>query len=135
MSPAAASTTKVAQRLCALCREGKFDEAMAELYADNARHVEPMEFPGSPYKKVMEGKATLQKMSEHFRKVTTVHSCTIGTPNINEDQFIVEMTMDCTTSEGPMAGQRHAMSEHCLYTVRDGKIVEAKFFFGGCGEV
>ncbi|MFZ4576336.1 MAG: SnoaL-like domain-containing protein [Phycisphaerales bacterium] len=122
----------VAARLHELCNAGKFHEAMVELYADDARHVEAMEMPGSPYKRVMEGKAALLKMSENWGKTTTVHGASVGTPLVNGDQFVCQMTMDCTSSEGPMAGQRMNMSETCLYTVRDGKIVEAKFFYGGC---
>lgn len=122
----------VANRLHELCTAGKYQEAMQELYAPNARHVEAMEFPGSPYKRVTEGKEALLKMSEHWNRTTTVHSASIGAPSVNGDQFVLEMKMDCTSSEGPMAGQRMEMSETCLYTVRDGKIAEAKFFYAGC---
>ncbi len=123
-------TTTVANRLCELCGKGQHHEAMQELYADNAKHIEAMEMPGSPYKRVTEGKATLLKMSEHWGKTTTVHSASVGKPLVNGDQFLVEMKMDCTSSEGPMAGQRMDMQEQCLYTVKDGKIVEARFFYG-----
>lgn len=105
---------------------------MRELYADNARHVEAMEMPGSPYKRITEGKTALLKMSEAWNRSTTVHSSHVGKPLVNGDQFVCTMTIDCTSSEGPMAGQRMTMSETCLYTVKDSKITEAKFFYGGC---
>jgi len=127
------ATDHTARKLVDMCREGKHHDAMQELYADNARHVEAMEMPGSPYKRVTEGKPALLKMSEHWCKTTTVHSASCGEPRVNGDQFVVEMNMDCTSSEGPMAGQRMQMSEHCVYTTnKDGKITEAKFFYG-CG--
>lgn len=126
-------TQKVANRLTELCNVGKYHEAMQELYADNARHVEAMEMPGSPYKRVMEGKPTLLKMSENWGKVNQVHSAFCGKPLVNGDQFVCEMGMDITCGDGPMAGQRMDMKETCLYTVRDGKIVEAKFFYDMCG--
>ncbi|HYC99660.1 MAG TPA: nuclear transport factor 2 family protein [Phycisphaerales bacterium] len=125
-------TEQVAARFHEMLSTGKFHEAMQELYADNARHIEAMEMPGSPYKKVMEGKPTLLKMSEHWGKTTTVHSASVGKPLVNDNQFICEMTMDCTCSEGPMAGQRMQMREYALYTVKDGRITEAKFFYS-CG--
>lgn len=125
-------TDTVADRLVQLCSEGKHHDAIQELYADNARHVEAMECPGSPYKRITEGKSALLKMSEHWSKTTTVHSASVGKPLVNGDQFICEMKMDCTSSEGPMAGQRMAMSETCLYTVKNGKIIEAKFFYAMC---
>lgn len=130
--PQSAATQKVADRLCELGNSGRFHEAMIELYADNARHVEAMEMPGSPYKRVTEGKPALVKMSEHWGKTTTVHSASVGKPVVNGDQFICEMKMDCTSGEGPMAGQRIQMAEQCLYTVKNGKITEAKFFYGNC---
>ncbi len=130
MDPVTAATSKVASRLVEMCKKGQYHEAMQELYADDARHVEAMEMPGSPYKKVMQGKDTLLKMSEHWGKTTTVHSMTIGDPRVNADQFACDMSLDCTASEGPMAGQRMQMAETCLYTVKNGKIAEAKFFYG-----
>ncbi|MDX2148434.1 MAG: nuclear transport factor 2 family protein [Planctomycetota bacterium] len=131
-TPTDQATAKVANRLHELCNSGKFHDAMLELYADNARHVEAMEIPGSPYKRVTEGKANLIKSSEHWMKTTTVYSASCGTPLVNGEHFVCEMKMDCMSHEGPMANQRMDMSETCLYTVRDGKIVEAKFFYGGC---
>lgn len=125
-------TDIVANRLYELCNAGKFDQAMNELYADNARHVEAMEMPGSDCKRITEGKPALLKMSEKWAKTTTVHSATVGKPLVNGDQFVCEMTMDCTSTEGPMANQRMQMKETCLYTVKNSKITEAKFFYG-CG--
>jgi len=126
------ATIACANRLTELCGAGKYHEAMVELYAEDARHVEAMEMPGSPYKRVMEGKGTLLKMSEQFGKVNTIHGATCGKPSFNGDQFICQMSLDMTCGDGPMAGQRMNMTEFCLYTVRDGKITEARFFYGLC---
>jgi hypothetical protein len=129
-SPEHVATQKVATRLVELCSAGKNVEAMKELYADNAKHVEVMEGPGCG--RIIEGKAALLKKAEQFAKTTTVHSASCGTPLINGDQFVVPMSMDCTCSEGPMANQRMNISETSLYTVKNGKITEGKFFYG-CG--
>lgn len=130
MSPEAQATQKVADRLVALCGTGKNLEAIKELYADNAKHVEAMEGPGCA--RITEGKKTLLEKAEKFAKTTTVHGATCGKPLVNGDQFVCQMSMDCTCSEGPMAGQRMNMSETALYTVKNGKITEGKFFYG-CG--
>lgn len=122
-------TVKVANRLTELCAAGKHHEALMELYAENARHVEAFEMPGSPYKRIMEGKGTLAQMSEMWGKINEIHDSSCGKPMINGDQFTCEMMIDITPKEGPMAGNRMKMNEHCLYTVKDGKIVEAKFFY------
>jgi len=129
-SPEHMATQKVASRLVELCSSGKWREAMVELYADNARQVEAMDMPGCP--RITEGKTRLLEKDAEFSKHTTVHSATVGTPIVNGDQFVVPMTMDCTSSQGPMAGQRMNMSETALYTVKNGKIAEARFFYG-CG--
>lgn len=121
---------QVAARLTHLCDKGQYTQALEELYADNARHIEAVEMPG--HKKLTEGKKALCEMSEKWMKTTTVHSCSCSKPLINGDQFVCEMKLDITGSEGPMAGQRMQMSETCLYTVRDGKISEAKFFYSTC---
>ncbi|MEX2218580.1 MAG: nuclear transport factor 2 family protein [Phycisphaerales bacterium] len=129
-SPEHQATQKVAKRLVELCSAGKNEEAMRELYADNARHVEAMEGPGC--QRVMEGKANLLKMAEGFAKSITVHGRSVGQPIVNGDQFVCQMSLDSTFNEGPMAGQRMNMSETALYTVKNGKITEGKFFYG-CG--
>ncbi len=130
-TPPANPTQQVASRLTELCNSGKHQVAMQELYADNARHIEAMEMPGCP--RITEGKTALLAKGEHWAKTTTVHSESCGKPLVNGDQFTCTMSMDVTSTEGPMANQRMQMSETCLYTVKDNKITEAKFFYGGCG--
>lgn len=131
-SPTAPSTVAAANRLVELCAAGKFHDAMVELYADGARHVEAMEMPGSPYKRIIEGKPNLIQMSDHWAKTNQVHSSTVSKPQFNGDQFCCQFNMDVTCGDGPMAGQRMNMSETAMYTVQDGKITEARFFYGIC---
>jgi hypothetical protein len=124
----ALETQRVADRLVELCSAGKWHEAASELYAEDARHVEAMAMPGSPYGRITQGQE-LQAMQEQFDQTTEVHGQTVSKPLVNGDQFVCDMTIDCTHKQGPMAGQRQEMSETCLYTVKDGKITEAKFFY------
>ncbi len=127
-SPTDQATLRVAQRLIELCKSGDGANAIQELYADNAKHVEAMEMPGCP--RITEGKAALIEKSQKFAKTTTVHSKSCTEPLVNGEQFTCNMTMDCTSNEGPMAGKRMQMTETALYTVKAGKIAEAKFFYG-----
>lgn len=124
------ATQRVANRLVELCSVGRNLDAIRELYADNVRSIEAMEGPGCP--RITEGKANVLKAAEHFQRITTIHAATCGKPIVNGDQFVVPMGLDCTASEGPMANQRMQMSETALYTVRNGRITEAKFFYS-CG--
>ncbi len=126
-SPEHAATQRVATRLVELCSAGKNQQAIEELYADDARSVEAMEMPGCP--RVTDGKKAILAGSERFVSTTTIHDATYGKPIVNGDQFICAMGLDCTSSEGPMAGQRVKMSETALYTVKNGKIVESRFFY------
>lgn len=132
LDPTTVATQRVANRLHELCAKGQYHEAMQELYADSARHVEVMEMPGSPTRRVTERKRELLAKSEQFGKSTEIHDASVSKPMANGDQFVCDMMLDCTAREGPMAGRRMKMQETCLYTVRDGKITEAKFFHG-CG--
>jgi hypothetical protein len=130
MSPEHQATQKVATRLAELCNAGKNLDAIKELYADSAKHVEVMEAPWCP--RITEGKKSLLEKAEQFAKGTTIHSASVGAPVVNGDQFVCTMAMDCTSSQGPMAGKRMSISETALYTVKNGKITEGKFFYG-CG--
>ena len=47
-------------------------------------------------------------------------------PYLNGDQFAVRMKMDLTVKE---SGERITMDEIGLYTVKDGKIAEERFFY------
>jgi len=46
---------------------------------------------------------------------------------VNGDQFMVRFSMDVT----PKGGARMSMDEMGLYTVKDGKVIEERFFFNG----
>lgn len=124
------STQKVAHRFADLCSAGRNQQAIQDLYADNARHVEVMDAPWCP--RIIEGKPALLKKSEEFARSTTIHSASCGKPAVNGDQFVVQMSLDCTSNHGPMAGQRMNISETALYTVKNGRITEGKFFYD-CG--
>lgn len=130
MSAEHQATDKVAKRLVELMKGGKNLDAIRELYADNARHIEVMEGPGC--ERITEGKPKLLQKAEQFHNSITVHGSTLGTPITNGDQFILPMSLDSTFNEGPMKGHRMNMSETALYTVKNGKIAEARFFYG-CG--
>jgi ketosteroid isomerase-like protein len=103
-------------------------DAIDQYYADDVRHIEPFSFDGSS--PVSQGKATIKEAVGKFMQSYEFHGGGVGEPRSNGDQFAVEMWMDCTFKEGPMAGQRMEMKETALYTVKDGKISEARFFMG-----
>jgi ketosteroid isomerase-like protein len=127
MSDTLTPTQAVAEEFCAMLEQGQHFEAMQRFYADDVRHVEAMSMEGPT---VTEGKAAVMEGMGKFMESIEVHGGGIGKPYPNGDQFIVEMWMDCTFKDGPMAGQRYDMREMALYTLKDGKVSEARFFYG-----
>jgi hypothetical protein len=132
-APPQTETDRIAAKLVELVRAGKHIDAIKTLYADNARHVEPFDMPGCEFSRVNEGKTKLLELAEQWHKITTIHDSSVGDPTVNGDQFLCDMMLDCTSSEGPMAGQRMKMSETCQYTVSGGKITDVKFFYRSMG--
>jgi ketosteroid isomerase-like protein len=117
------STHDIAHDLVALCKEGKFDESGEKYWADDVVSIEAM--GPNP---VSHGKDAARAKGEWWVNNHEIHSVEVEGPYVNGDQFTVRFKMDVTMKE---SGQRMAMDEHALYTVKDGKIAEERFFYGG----
>jgi hypothetical protein len=118
---------EVGRKLCALCAEGKYDEAMATLYAPDAVQAEAFAMPGM--ERETKGLEAIGKAAADWAASTEIHSATTSKPFFfPPDRFACIMEIDCSHKEGPMQG-RHQMKEICVYTVKDGKIVRAEFFY------
>ena len=111
----------IANDLVALCRAGKFEEAIGKYYSPDVRSIEAH---GEP--KEVQGLDALAKKGEQFNQMVEVHSCEVSDPIIAGDFFSCTMTLDSTHRE---SGQRMPMSEVCVYEVKDGKIVLEQFFY------
>lgn len=121
------TTMEVGKKLVELCKAGDFCGAVDALYSPNIVSVEAQSMPGMPQR--IEGLANVRRKSEEWARTMVVHGSEIDGPYPHGDRFIVTMKMDCTAKEGPMAGKRMQMNEGCLYTVKDGKIVQEEFFY------
>ncbi len=115
------NTMDVAEQLVALCREGRNIEAVQTLYADDIVSHEVME----PMQEVHGLESVLGK-AHWWQGAHEVHSGSVDGPWPHGDQFIVRFQFDVTVKA---SGQRMQMDEVGLYTVRDGKIVEERFFY------
>ncbi len=115
----------IAKRLVALCREGKYEEAQKELYADDAVSIEP---PGAPPGALGDAKglaAIIEKGHQFQAAVETFHGGHVSDALIAGNWFSVSMTLDLT-----MKGRgRMEMTEICVYQVRNGKIAQEQFFY------
>jgi ketosteroid isomerase-like protein len=117
------STQEIANDLVALCRQGKFDESGEKYWADDVISVE---FGGE--NPVSQGKDAARAKGQWFMGAHDIHGVTVEGPWVNGEQFVVRFGLDMTNKE---SGQRMKMEEAALYTVRDGKIAEERFFYGG----
>jgi len=111
----------IANDLVALCRAGKFEEAIGKHYSPDVRSIEAH---GEP--KEVQGLEALGVKGEQFNKMFEVHSCEVSDPIIADNFFSCTMTLDSTHRE---SGQRMPMGEVCVYEVKDGKIVLEQFFY------
>ena len=117
------STQDIANDLVALCKAGKFDEAGEKYWADDVLSVEAM--PGDMAQ--MRDKEALRGKGEWWANAHEVHSSEVEGPYVNGDQFVVRFKMDLTQKE---TGERMKMDEVGVYTVKNGKIAEERFFYG-----
>ncbi len=129
MSETIQETLSIGKKLVEYCNQGKFREAITELYADDAKHVEaaPM---GPEMPAENSGKEKLLQLNDMWEGSHEIHAMEMKGPFPHSNgNFAVWMSLDVTSSEGPMAGQRMQMEEVCLYTVKDKKISQVDFYW------
>ncbi|MFD0738799.1 SnoaL-like domain-containing protein [Lysobacter koreensis] len=119
------NTQQVADRLVALCREGKYEQAQDELYAEDAVSLE---MPGLPPGALGDAKG-LDEIREKGRKwaqnIVEIHGGSVSDPVVADAWFSVAMAIDATYKDMG----RMPVEEICVYRVRDGKIVHEQFFY------
>jgi ketosteroid isomerase-like protein len=114
-------TQQVAEDLVAMCKAGQFDESGEKYWADDVLSVEAT--PGDMHE--IRGKAGVKAKGDWWAANHEIHSVEVEGPYVNGDQFAVRFKMDLT----PKGGARIQMDEVGVYTVRDGKIAEERFFY------
>jgi hypothetical protein len=117
------TTQEVANRLVALCREGKFEQAVRELYSPDIVSVEA---EGTP-DRIVTGLAAIAEKGARFEaKIERINTSTISDPLVAENFFSMAMLMNVRMKGMPFDID---MDEICVYTVREGKIVKEEFFY------
>ena len=119
------NTQAVAKRLVELCREGKYDQAQEELYADDAVSIEMDGLPPGSLSNAKGMEAIREKSRQFNDGIEAVHGGSVGDPIVAGDWFSLVMTMDATFKDRG----RINMEEICVYQVREGKIVREQFFY------
>ncbi len=116
------TTQQIADRLVALCRQGKVLEAQEELFGDEVRSVEPA---NSPFPSASGKKDVLEKGKGFAAMIEERHGGSFSDPLVSGKFFSVAMVLDAT-----FKGQgRMTMEELCVYEVKDGKIILEEFHY------
>jgi ketosteroid isomerase-like protein len=113
---------EVAEEFAALCKAGQHEEAGARFWSDDIVSREAMEGEMAE----LRGRAAVKGKGEWWYANHDVHSATTTGPFVNGDAFTLIFELDVTFKQ---TGQRSQMKEVGLYTVRDGKVVEERFFY------
>jgi len=117
------TTTEIAKRLAELCRQGQYDKAQKELYAEDAVSIEP--YPSPAFEKETKGlDAIVEKGHKWESMVKETHNLTISEPLVAGNAFAFTLRMEITMIEQG----RIDMTELCVYQVKNGKIVSEQFF-------
>ena len=117
------TANEVAAEFTRLCKEGRFEEAGQRFWTEDVVSREAMEGDMA----VARGRAAVEGKSAWWYANHEVHGVAVEGPYVNGDAFILRFAMDFTQKA---SGQRMQMTETALYTVRDGMVVEERFFYG-----
>ena len=112
----------IADDITAMLRAGQADEAGEKYWAADVVSIEAM--PGDMAE--VRGVEGVRAKGEWWTSAHEVHAMEVEGPYLNDEQFAVRMKMDLTVKE---TGERITMDEIGLYTIRDGKIAEERFFY------
>lgn len=118
------TTQDVANRLVALCSQGKFQEAVSELYSDDIVSTEAGAPPGQS--RESKGIAAIKAKGEWWGANHEVHSNKVEGPLVAGVHFAVTFKMEVTFKP---QNKRFTMEEVAVYKVANGKIVEEQFFY------
>jgi hypothetical protein len=110
----------VAKDMTNLCRQGKLDEAAAKYYSQDIVSIE-----AHGENRQVQGMDAIRKKSEWWDENFEVNGIDVVGPFINGNDFSVNFKFETINKKN---GERMMMEEIAVYTVRDDKIVEERFF-------
>jgi ketosteroid isomerase-like protein len=118
------NTMEIANKLVALCREGKNAEALETLFSHDVVSVEAVAMPGAHQE--AKGLAAVKAKGQWWVDNHEVHSAQVTGPWPHGERFIVGFQYDVTNKS---SGKRMKLDEVALYTISNGKIVREEFFY------
>lgn len=117
------STQKMAERFTQLCRAGQFEAAGKQFWSDDVVSLEPMSGEWAR----TQGRKAAEAKGKWWSENNEAHSVKVEGPFLHGDQFALRFEMELT----PKGKARTTMTEIGLYTVKNDKIIEERFLFGG----
>jgi hypothetical protein len=119
-------TIEIGEKYVALCKQGKFDACLQELFSKDAVSVEAWAPPGVD--RIATGLAALRAKGEAWARDHEIHSFEISGPFPHDQRFAVLFRFEVTNKP---SGRRMAMEEVGLFTIEGGKISREEFFYAG----
>jgi ketosteroid isomerase-like protein len=116
------STSDVAKAFTAMLKAGDHHGAAEAFNAQDIVSIEAMDGPMAR----VQGMDAIRAKGEWWYANHEVHAVTTEGPYVNGDSFVVTFAMDITPKA---TGERMQSTEAALYTVKNGKIVEERFFY------
>lgn len=118
------SILEIAKKYVELCREGKNEIILDELFTKDTVSVEAGAPPGQD--RTSNGLEAIRAKSKWWGENHTVHKAEVFGPYPHDDRFAVRFLYDITHKP---SGARVTMDEVGLFTVANGKIVKEEFFY------
>lgn len=115
------STAEIAKQFTEALKAGDYAKAES-FWADDVVSIEAQ----AGEMKEVRGREAVHGKGEWWNANHDVHSFKAHGPYVNDDQFALRFEIDVTPKA---SGQRIQMDEVGLYTVRNGKISEERFFY------
>ncbi|MEY2932298.1 MAG: hypothetical protein RL033_3047 [Pseudomonadota bacterium] len=118
------STLEIGKKYTALCKEGKNETILDELFSKDAVSVEAGAPPG--VERAAKGIDAIRAKSKWWGENHTVHKAEVFGPYPHDDRFAVRFFYDITHKP---SSKRFTMDEVGLFTVVNGKIAKEEFFY------
>ncbi len=115
---------QIANKLVALCKQGKNRDALDTLFSDEVVSIEAGAPPGA--QREATGLAAVKAKNDWWMANHEIHSANVTGPWPHDERFVVGFQYDVTNKP---SGKRMKMDEVGLYTIMNGKIVREEFFY------
>ena len=120
------TTQEIASRYTQLAGQGKWEEILDELHADDAICREPEHAAARGVAVLTAGKVAIKaKGAKNRTMIEQIHSQSCSEPTVAGNFFTVALKRDVTFTTRP----RMQLEEIGLFQVKDGKIISEEFYY------